>query len=42
MIESRRVGLIGHVARTGRRRMHIGLGWESQEERDNLEDLDVV
>jgi hypothetical protein len=34
MIKSRRVIWAGHVARMGRRGMHIGFWWESQEERD--------
>jgi hypothetical protein len=35
MIKSRRMGWVGHVARTGKRGMHIGYWWESQKERDN-------
>jgi hypothetical protein len=29
MIKSRRMRLVAHVARMGRRRMHIGYWWES-------------
>jgi hypothetical protein len=32
MIKSRRMRLAGHVARMGRRGMHIGYWWESQKE----------
>jgi hypothetical protein len=35
MINSRRMRLAGHVARMGRRGMHIGYWWESQRERDH-------
>jgi hypothetical protein len=42
MIKSRRMRWAGHVARMGRRGMHIGYWWESQKERDNYEDQDVV
>jgi hypothetical protein len=31
----------GHVARMGRRGMHIGYLWEIQKERDHWEDQDV-
>jgi hypothetical protein len=34
MIKSRRMRWPGHVARMGRRGMHIGHWWESQKERD--------
>jgi hypothetical protein len=34
MINSRRMRWAGHVARMGRRGMHIGYWWESQKERD--------
>jgi hypothetical protein len=30
-----------HVARMGRRGMHIGYWWESQKKRDHYEDQDV-
>jgi hypothetical protein len=35
IIKSRRMRLGGHVARTGRRGMHIGIWWESRKERDH-------
>jgi superfamily II DNA/RNA helicase len=41
MIKSMRMGWAGHVARMGRKGMHIGFCWESQKERDHWEDLDV-
>jgi PAS domain-containing protein len=41
MIESRRMRWTGHVARMGKRGMHIGYLWESQKERDHQEDLDI-
>jgi hypothetical protein len=34
MIKSRRIRWAGHVARRGRRRMHIGYRWESKKERN--------
>jgi hypothetical protein len=40
MIKSRR-RWAGHVARMGKRGMHIGYWWESQKERDHEEDEDV-
>jgi hypothetical protein len=41
MIKSRRMRLVGHVARMGRSGMHVGHWWKSQKERDHLEDQDV-
>jgi hypothetical protein len=35
MIKSRRMRWAGHVARIGRRGMHLGYWWESQKERDH-------
>jgi hypothetical protein len=35
MIKSRRVRWAGHVAQMGRRGMHVGYWWESQNERDH-------
>jgi hypothetical protein len=39
--KSRRIRWTGHVARMGRRGMHIVYGWKSQKERDHVEDQDV-
>jgi hypothetical protein len=36
MIKSKRMRLVGHVARIPRRGMHIGYWWESQKVRDNI------
>jgi hypothetical protein len=33
IINSRRMGWVGHVARVGRRGMHVGYCWESEKER---------
>jgi hypothetical protein len=41
MMKSRRMRWAGHVARMGRRGMHIGYWWGSQKERDHLEEKDV-
>jgi hypothetical protein len=41
MIKSRRMRGARHVARMGRRLMHIGYWWESQKKRDYYEDQDV-
>jgi hypothetical protein len=41
MIKSRRMKWAGHVARIGRRGMHIGYWWESQKVRDHWEDQDT-
>jgi hypothetical protein len=35
MNKSRRMRWAGHVARIGRRGMHVGYWWESQNERDH-------
>jgi hypothetical protein len=35
IIKSRRMRWAGHVARMGRRGMHIGYCWENQKERDH-------
>jgi hypothetical protein len=32
----------GHVAQIGGRGMHMGNWWESQKERDHLEDQDIA
>jgi hypothetical protein len=42
IIKSRRMRWAGHVARIGRRGMHIAFWCEGQKERDHQEDLDVV
>jgi hypothetical protein len=34
MIKSRRIRLAKHVARTGRRGMHVGYWWESQKKKE--------
>jgi hypothetical protein len=41
MMTSRTMRWEGHVARIGRRGMHVGFLWESQKERDHWEDEDV-
>jgi hypothetical protein len=41
MIKSRRMRWAEHVARMGRRGMHIGYWWGSQKERVHWEDQDV-
>jgi hypothetical protein len=41
MIKSRRMRWVGHVARRGRRGIHIGYWWGSQKERDHKEDQGV-
>jgi hypothetical protein len=35
LIKSRRMRWVGHVARMGRRGLHIEYWWESQKERDH-------
>jgi hypothetical protein len=41
MIRSRRLRLVGHVARMGRGEVHTGFWWGNMRERDNLEDPGV-
>jgi hypothetical protein len=41
MMKSRMMRWTGHVARMGRRGMHIGYWWESQKEKDHCEDQAV-
>jgi hypothetical protein len=41
MIMSRRMRWAGHVARMGRRGMHIAFRWKSHKETDHYSDLDV-
>jgi hypothetical protein len=41
MIKSRKMRWAGHVARMGRRGMHMGYWSESQKERDHQEEQDV-
>jgi hypothetical protein len=40
--KSRRMRWAGHVARMGRREVHIGFWWKSQKKRDHKEDLDLA
>jgi hypothetical protein len=42
MTESRSMRWAWHVARMGRRGLHIGYWWGSQKERDHLEDQDIA
>jgi hypothetical protein len=41
MVNSRRMRWARHIARMGRRGMHVGFWWESQKEIDHYEDIDV-
>jgi hypothetical protein len=41
MIKLKRIRLARHVARKGRRGLHIGYRWKSQKERDHYEDLNI-
>jgi hypothetical protein len=41
IVKSGRMKWTGHVARTGRRGMHVGFWWGSQKERYHYEDLYV-
>jgi hypothetical protein len=41
MIKSRRMRWAGYVVRMGKREMHIENWWESQKERDHLEEQDI-
>jgi hypothetical protein len=41
MIKSRRMRWTGHVAHMGKK-MHLGIWWESQKERDHFKNLDVA
>jgi hypothetical protein len=41
MMKSRRMRWAGHIARMGRRGMHVGYWWESQMERDHKEDHNI-
>ena len=41
VIKSRRMRLVGHVARIGERRAYTGFWWGNLRERDNLEDPGV-
>ena len=38
VIKSRRIRRVGHVARTGREKLHTGFWWENLKKRDHLED----
>jgi hypothetical protein len=42
MVKSRRMRWAGHVARIGTSGMRIRFWWESQKERDQHEDLDLL
>jgi hypothetical protein len=41
IIKSRRIRWAGHVARMGRKGMHVGIWLEYQKERDHYEDIDL-
>jgi hypothetical protein len=41
MSKSRRMRWAWHVARMGKRGVHIGFWWKIQKERDHYEDLDL-
>jgi hypothetical protein len=41
IIKSRRMRWVGHVARMGRREMHIVYWWKCQKERNHWEDQDI-
>jgi hypothetical protein len=41
VIKSRRMRWVGHIARMGRRGMHIGYWWENRKGKDHQDDQDV-